>query len=109
LADFHRAKNRRLGMVAKNQGATVTCGQAKKFAFCFSAAELFRSPDNLPQDLQLRGLLVQEQLGITDDVDEQDMADLQPNFRFCLGGHLVMSDEPINNCASARCREQSWA
>jgi hypothetical protein len=57
-------------MVPKNQRATITRGQTKKFAFRFSAAELLGASDNLLQDLQLRSLLVHEQLGIPDYVDE---------------------------------------
>jgi hypothetical protein len=57
LSDFHRAKNWRPGVVPKNQGATITCGQAQEFAFGLSKPELLGSPHDLLQFLQLLALL----------------------------------------------------
>ena len=62
-------------------------GNRKKFAFGFGDAELFRSAHNLFQLLKLLALLVDEQLRVTDDVDEQDMADLEFYVGEMLGGH----------------------
>ncbi|HEY4283899.1 MAG TPA: hypothetical protein VGM62_12610 [Chthoniobacterales bacterium] len=62
LSNFHRTKNRRLGVVAKHQGSAIAGRQAKKFAFGFRAAELIRSADNLFERLQLLALLTDQQL-----------------------------------------------
>jgi hypothetical protein len=48
-----------------------------KFAFRFSQAELLRAAHDLFQCLKLLALLGDEQLGVTDNVDEQDVPDLK--------------------------------
>jgi hypothetical protein len=45
--------------------------------------------EDLLQGLQLVALLVDQQFRITNDVNEQDMADLELNFIFNVGGHRV--------------------
>src|SRR5205823_2335722 len=77
LTDFQSAENRRLGAVAKNQGATVPRRQAEQFAFCFGLFELLGATKNLSKRLQLVALLGDQQFRVTDDVDEQDMSDLE--------------------------------
>src|SRR5207245_3211263 len=54
------------------------------YAVCFGHEELLRSANDLFYLLKLLALLVDEQLRITDDVDEQDMSD----FKFHIGGLL---------------------
>jgi hypothetical protein len=38
--------------------------------------------------LHLLALLVDEQFGVTDNVDEQDVADFEMKIRFTLSGHM---------------------
>src|SRR5438874_11475226 len=38
--------------------------------------------------MQIIALLVDQELGVTNDVDEQNMRDLQVDFSFCVAGHL---------------------
>ena len=39
--------------------------------------------------MQIIALLVDQELGVTDDVDEEDMADLELDLFLDLNGHLV--------------------
>jgi hypothetical protein len=43
--------------------------------FCF--AELFSATDNLVELLQSAGLLIDQQLGVTDNVDEEHVGNLE--------------------------------
>src|SRR5690242_2670160 len=83
-------------LLRKTSAPAVAGGQTQKLAFRFSETELLGAANDFPQRLHLLGLLGDEQFGITNDVDEKDVADFQPNFWFYLGGgHLVTSDESI--------------
>src|SRR4029077_2651787 len=88
-ADLQRAQYRRFWTVSKDECATVASRQAQEFAFRFSGAELLGTAHNLFERLKLVALLVNQQLGITDNVDEQDMADVKFHFRRRFGRHGV--------------------
>ncbi len=77
LADFQRAQNWRFRSVSKNKRATIARRQTHQFPFCFGETELLGTAHDLLQRLNLLALLVDEQFGVTDDVDEQDVSDLK--------------------------------
>src|SRR5438270_824435 len=55
--------------------------------FCLCSAELLRCAGDFPELLQLLGLLVNEQLGITDDVDKKNVPDFE--FHIGFGRHAI--------------------
>jgi hypothetical protein len=57
----------------------------------FGETDLVRATHNLPQNVELLTLLIDQQLRVTNDVDKQDMPDLE--FYFCgmLGRHGLSS------------------
>src|SRR5207244_5131032 len=73
--------------IAKNQSTPVAGRQTQQFAFCLCSAELLGCARDFPQLLQLLGLLVNEQLGITDDVDEENVPDFELHIGF--GRHAI--------------------
>lgn len=75
-ADFQRAFHRCLRAVVENQCHSVPSWDLDQSPRCFRAAELLGAADDLIQGLKQSPLLVHQQLGITDDVYEQDMRDL---------------------------------
>src|SRR5438874_13059453 len=87
-ANLDRAEDRRFRAGAENERATVTSGQAEQFTFPFSQAELLRAAHDLFQCLKLLALLGDEQFGITDDVDEENVPDLELDLFFNLRGHI---------------------
>jgi hypothetical protein len=46
----------------------------------------------LVEGIEQRSLLVNQKFRVADNVDEQDMANLQLNFFFNLGGHVPKAD-----------------
>src|SRR5438477_3658794 len=88
FGNLQGAENRRFGAGAENERATVASGQAEQFAFRFSQTELLRAAYDLFQCLKLLALLGDEQFGITDDVDEENVPDLQLDLFFNLRGHI---------------------
>src|SRR4029079_13205887 len=77
LADFHRATHRHFRIIPKNERTTVAGRQTQQFAFSLRSAELLGATANFPQFLQVLGLLVNEQLGIADDVDKKNVPDFE--------------------------------
>jgi hypothetical protein len=55
-----------------------------------AGAELLRSANNLFQLTNLLSLLVNEQLRVTDDVDEQDVPNLELEIRLRMSGHIPL-------------------
>ena len=55
---------------------------------CFCLTHCLGIADNLIQFLKRFGLFVREQLGIPDDIDEQDMRDLEAWLDFLVIRHL---------------------
>ena len=88
LADLDRAQDRRFGIGAKDQRTAIAGWQAEQFARCFGDPKLLGCPNDLLERLQLLALLSDEQFGVTDDVDEEDMPDLEPDLFFTFGGHV---------------------
>ena len=57
--------------------------------FSFGQTELLGAAHDFSQRLHLLALIVDEQLGVTDDVDEQDMPDLEFYFGRGLSWHEI--------------------
>src|SRR5439155_8754180 len=89
LANFQRAQNRRFRTISKNKCATVASRQTKQFAFRFSEPELLGAAHDFLQLLNLVSLLVDHQLRVTDDVDEEDVADFKLNVRLRTSAHIT--------------------
>src|SRR5438067_37045 len=88
LANLDRAEDWPFRAGAENQRATVARGQAEQFTFRFSQAELLRPAHDLFQSLKLLALLGDEQFGITDNVDEENVPDFQLDLFVNLSGHI---------------------
>jgi hypothetical protein len=71
-----------------------------------------RSANNVVQSLEPLALLGNEQFGVTDDVDEQDVSDLKLDLLVNLSGHINALTERMrmtdNLDATLDSREQSW-
>ncbi len=48
---------------------------------------MFRPADGIVELTKQLALLANQQLGVADDVDEQDVSDFEPEIAFGLGGH----------------------
>src|SRR6266700_3329743 len=110
-ANLDRAEDRRFRVGAENERATIASRQAEQFAFRFSQTELLRPAHDLIQCLKLLALLGDEQFGITDDVDEENVPDLQLDLFFNLRGHINAPTERTrmiyNLDSTADSREES--
>ena len=92
LRDFQGAQCRCFRIVSEHECSTVTCRQTQQLAFGLGRTELFRPAHDLPQFLNLLGLFVDAQFGVTNNVDEEDMRDLHSQF-VCFGfGHRMTID-----------------
>ena len=76
-ASLESAFDRCFGTVVKNQRHPVAGGNFNQSARLFRSLELLRATNNSVQRVEQRALLINHQLGVTDDVDEQDMPDLE--------------------------------
>ena len=56
-------------------------------ACSIGGAEGIGSPNNFIERMQIIALLINQELGVTDDVDEEDMTDLQFDLFFNFSGH----------------------
>ena len=70
LGDFQGAEDRRLWIIPEDERAAVTRRQTQQFAFGLGGTELICSAHDFPQLLNLLALVVNAQLGVTNDVDE---------------------------------------
>ena len=57
----------------------------------FGFLVLIRTANDLVQLVNCRVLLVNRKLGVTNNVDEQDMRDLELDLLFNLSGHIDLS------------------
>ncbi|HEX4667233.1 MAG TPA: hypothetical protein VH207_11585 [Chthoniobacterales bacterium] len=76
-ADLLRALHRRFRAGPKNQGAAITGRQAKELAFRFRGTDRTGPAHDFLQLLQLLALLANEQLRVTDDIEEENVPDLE--------------------------------
>ena len=86
--DFQRTSHRRIDTRKKRERHAVARRQPHQFVRRFRRPELLRSPDDLIQLPEQFALLIDRQLGITNDVCEQDMRDLQLRIGFGLRWHV---------------------
>ena len=86
-ADFERAFHRGFRCVVKYQRHPVAGWNRNQPMVGFRFAELFSAADNLVQQLEQAALLINQQLGVADNVDEEHIGDLELNLFFNLRGH----------------------
>jgi hypothetical protein len=77
LVDFNRTPHRRIRGCQKNQGDAIAGGNGDEFPGRRGFLKLAGFANEIVQSLDKGGLLVQESLRITDDVDEENVADLK--------------------------------
>src|SRR5207302_622558 len=76
-ADFERAFNRRFGGVVKYQGHTVARWNRNQPIIDFRSLKLLSAAYNRVEYFEQPPLLIDQQLGVADDVDEEHIGDLQ--------------------------------
>jgi len=76
-ANFERTSHRLFGAVKKNKCHSVAGRHSNEFAACFRSAKTFSTSYDLLQLLEQFDLLVHKQLGITYNVDQQEMCNLE--------------------------------
>ena len=86
LGDLERTSRRLFRAVAKDQRHPVA-GRQPNELFVGRVAHLRRPEHDFRQLAEPLLLFFDQELGVTDDVDEQDMADLKLNLLFSVGGH----------------------
>jgi hypothetical protein len=77
LADFHRAANRSLYAVPKDERHSVPCGNPDQHAVCVRRTELRSVSYDFIERSESFALFVEEQFRVTDHVNEKDVANLQ--------------------------------
>jgi hypothetical protein len=87
IANLYRAGNWSIRRCRKDQRHSVAGRQARQFAISIGCVERIGSPNNFIERMQVIALLIDQELGVTDDVDEEDVGDLQPDLFFDFGGH----------------------
>ncbi len=75
--DFQRATYRRFRRCEKNERYAIACRQPHKLPGFIGCSKLGAAAHHRAQLAHHRLLIVDEQLGIANDVDEQNMRDLQ--------------------------------
>src|SRR6266545_4720946 len=83
--NLQRAFHWRFRARVKNQRHSVTSRNLDQSSCCLGLAKFIRAPNDLVERVEQSPLLIYYELGVTDDVDEQDMANLELNFLFNLG------------------------
>src|SRR6476660_4609862 len=102
--DFNRALRRRFLTGVEDQCHAVSGWNFYQPTSNFGFLVLIRTADDCRQLVNYRPLLVNRKLGVTNNVDEQDMRDFEPNLLFNLGGHVMNLPEIkiIDTSASRR-------
>ena len=94
LSNFQCAFDRFLLRSSKHQGHAVPGRKKNELTGRFGVSPRFCVPDNRVQLVQSFRLLISRQLGVPNDVDEEDMRDLQAQFALFLLAHLLKSLGP---------------
>ncbi len=76
ITSLHRARNRGIRRCRKDQRHSVPGRQARQFASSIGGAEGIGSPNNFIERMQIIPLLINQQFRVTNDVDEENVADL---------------------------------
>src|SRR6266480_1430327 len=87
VTDFDCALRRRFRAGVKDQPHAVTCRNLNQATGGFGFPILIRTADNFGQLVNHRPLFVNRKLGVTNDVDEQDVRDLKLDLFLNLSGH----------------------
>ena len=87
IANLYRAGNWGVRRCGKDQRHSVAGRQARQFASSIGCAERIGLPNNFIERMQIIALLIDQELGVTDDVDEEDMGDLQFDLFLNFSGH----------------------
>ena len=87
IANLYRAGNWSVRRCCKDQRHSVAGRQARQFASSIGCAERIGSPNNFIERMQIIALLIDQELGVTDDVDEENVPDLQFDLFFNFSGH----------------------
>lgn len=77
LTDFNRTPQRRLDSIAKNQRHPVPCGNPHQHAVRVGRTELRSVSYDFIERLESFALVGDQKLGIANDVDQQNVANLQ--------------------------------
>jgi hypothetical protein len=88
FAHLQRTGNWRVGHGRKNQRHSIASRQARQFTSDLGSTERIRFSNNLVERMRIIALLINQQLGVTDDVDKKDMRDFELNLFLNLNGHL---------------------
>src|SRR6266478_839099 len=94
--NLHRAQNRSFRTVLKHECAAIASRQAQQFSLGLSFPDFFSAANNLLQPLNLFTLFVNEQLRVTNNVDEQDVPDLEFQVGGLLGWHGISQNSRFN-------------
>jgi len=97
FTDLKGTKHRRFRSRPKNQRSAVTGWKPQQFAFGLRRFELFCRLNNRLQRLELFALLINQQFGIADDVDEQDMSDFELQLWRRRGRRLFLTESAVFN------------
>src|SRR5438874_1529836 len=87
--DFERAFHWLFRALVKNQRHPVTGGNFNQAARGFGVLKLLGRANDLIQFINRRALIVNRKLGVTNDVNEKDMGDLELDLFLDLGGHAM--------------------
>jgi hypothetical protein len=86
-SEFERAFHGRFRTVIENERHTVSGGNCDQVSLVFGGAELLRLAHHSIEHLQQAPLFVNQQSGVTDNIDEENVRDLQLDLFFDLSGH----------------------
>src|SRR5205823_725425 len=86
-ADLHRALRRLFGTPVKHQGHAVAGRDFQQTPDALRLSKFIRCSNELVQFLDARVLVVNRELGIANDVNEENVSDLYLNLFFYITGH----------------------
>src|SRR5215471_7943135 len=87
-ANFQRAFHRRFRRVVKDQRHPITGWNGDQAMISFRFPELLRLADDLVERLELAALLIDQELGVADDVDKEHVGYLELDLLFDLRHRL---------------------
>ncbi len=107
-ANLERTSHRFFRTVKKNKCHSIAGRHSNKFAACFRSAKTFGTSHDLLQLLQQFDLLVHKQLGITYNVDQQEMCNLELEISRRFRGRVLRVHPLVLRIltAAVRCRRE---
>ena len=87
--DFERTFHWLFRALVKNQRHAIASGNFNQATCAFSFLKLLGRANDLIQFINRRALIVNRKLGVTNDVNEKDMGDLELDLFLDLGGHAM--------------------